>query len=172
MVITDPFAMLSREFDKVFAQPVKASYPPYNVIKDTESDRICIEFAVAGFAKNDISIEVHKGVLHIKGEQDSELVPGLEYVHKGIAARKFTRSFSLPEYTEVESATVEDGILSIWLIREIPEEEKPKAIEIKQYNNSVPARSASQDEISYLDRGVVLEFPPCGDALYYDIIKT
>jgi molecular chaperone IbpA len=123
--LTDPFAAL----DKMFASTTttKPSYPPYNVVK-VDDNNFIMEFASAGFTKKDIDISVEKGVITIKGEKAEE---EKEYLHKGIAARKFIRSFTLPEYFEVASAQMEHGILYISLIRNIPEEKKPKKIAIK-----------------------------------------
>lgn len=123
-----PFGSLAQEFEKVFAEPVKASYPPYNIVKINE-DKIVMEFAVAGFNKDDISVTTEKNILTIKADKPE--TDEKTYLHKGIAARKFTRAFNLPEYFEVESAGFEDGILYIDLIRNVPEEKKPKKITIK-----------------------------------------
>ena len=122
--LTDPFAAL----DKMFASTTtpKPSYPPYNVVK-VDDDKFVMEFAAAGFTKEDIDISVEKGVITIKGEKKDE---EKEYLHKGIAGRKFIRSFTLPEYFEVDRAGMEHGILYIDLIRNIPEEKKPKKIAI------------------------------------------
>lgn len=130
MVINDPFsAILGREFDKMFAQPVKATqYPPYNINKISEEHYV-LEFAVAGFNKGGIDISVEKNILTVKGERQED--EGANYIHKGIAGRKFSRSFSLPEYFEVERASMEDGILYIDLYKHVPEEKKPKKITIK-----------------------------------------
>ena len=87
-----------------------------------------MEFAVAGFKKDEISITTEKNVLSVKAEKPD--ADDKKYLHKGIAARRFTRSFSLPEYYEVDSAGFEDGILYIDLVRNIPEEKKPKSISI------------------------------------------
>ena len=106
----------------------KPSYPPYNVVK-VDDDHLVMEFAVAGFKKDEISVTTEKNVLTIKSTKDD--ADEKDYLHKGIAARKFTRSFTLPEYFEVESASVDNGILYIDLIRNIPEEKKPKTIKIK-----------------------------------------
>jgi molecular chaperone IbpA len=125
-----PFGNLAQEFEKAFNQPVKASYPPYNVIK-VDSDEWILEFAVAGLNKNHLDVTVHNGVLTIKNNtNDIDLPEGQEYLHKGIANRKFVRSFSLPEHTEVLKAETRDGILSITLVRVVPEEKKPKTIAI------------------------------------------
>ncbi len=104
------------------------NFPPYNVIKE-DDDTFLIEFAVAGFSKKDIEVKQEKNALIIEAsikEDDSK-----EYIYKGIAARSFTRAFALAEYVEVKSATFEDGILTIKLIRYLPKEEQPKVIDIK-----------------------------------------
>jgi molecular chaperone IbpA len=132
VIFNEPFiGSLAQEFEKVFTQPVKATYPPYNVIKNTENENLILEFAVAGFAKKEIDITVDKGTLHIDGVIENGLEPGLQYIHKGIATRRFSRSFNLPEYYEVDSASVNNGILYIELVKNIPEEKKPKSIQIK-----------------------------------------
>jgi molecular chaperone IbpA len=129
MVITTPFGGLGLDIDKFFSTTNTApAYPPYNVVK-VNDDKFVMEFAVAGFKKKDISITTEKNVLSIKAEKPE--TSEKEYLHRGIAARKFSRSFTLPEYFEVESAGFEDGILYIDLIRNIPEEKKPKSIFIK-----------------------------------------
>ena len=129
MVITTPFGGLGLDIDKFFSTTNTApAYPPYNVVKIND-DKLVMEFAVAGFKKKDISITTEKNVLSIKAEKPE--ASEKEYLHRGIAARKFNRSFTLPEYFEVESAGFEDGILYIDLIRNIPEEKKPKSIFIK-----------------------------------------
>jgi len=128
VIFNDPFyGTLAQEFEKLFTQPTKATYPPYNIVKIDE-DKIVMEFAVAGFKRDDISITTEKNVLSIKADRPE--ADDKAYLHKGIAARKFTRAFNLPEYFEVESAGFEDGILYIDLIRNIPEEKKPKQISI------------------------------------------
>ena len=125
-----PFGSLAQEFEKVFAEPVKATYPPYNVIKVDEDEWI-LEFAVAGLNKNHLDVTVHNGILTIKNDTTNvDLPEGQKYLHKGIANRKFVRSFSLPEHTEVLKAETRDGILSITLVRSVPEEKKPKHITI------------------------------------------
>lgn len=130
VIFNDPFVSLAQEFEKVFAQPVKATYPPYNVIK-VDSDEWILEFAIAGLNRNHINVTTHKGVLTIENDTTSlDLPEGQEYLHKGIANRKFVRSFNLPEHTEVLKAESRDGILSITLVRSVPEELKPKTISI------------------------------------------
>lgn len=101
-------------------------YPYYN-IKKADDTQWVIELALAGFDKKDIKIDVKDGVMTIQGEMKEE--EG-EYLHKGISTRKFSKSFSLAEYTEPKSAEMKNGILYITLEQEVPEEKKPKTIEI------------------------------------------
>ena len=124
----DPFFTdWNKTFGSAVSAPVK-SYPPYNVVKVNE-DHLVMEFAIAGFSKNDLDITTEKNVLTIKSIKDDS--DEKEYLHKGIAARKFVRSFTLPEYFEVDNASVDNGILYIDLVRNVPEEKKPKSIKIK-----------------------------------------
>ncbi len=106
----------------------RQTYPPYDVLK-LDEDTFQVSIAVAGFTKNDIDVSVDNGTLIVKGEI-TEVADG-EYLHKGIAARKFTRTFALGEYMEVTGASIEDGMLHINVDRIIPEEKKPKTIKIK-----------------------------------------
>ena len=129
MVITTPFSGFGLDIDKFFSTtPATNTYPPYNVVRIND-DKIVMEFAVAGFKKDEISITAEKNVLSINAEKPD--ADDKKYLHKGIAARRFTRSFTLPEYYEVDSAGFEDGILYVYLIRNIPEEKKPKSIRIR-----------------------------------------
>jgi molecular chaperone IbpA len=104
------------------------SYPPYDLLK-LDEDTYRISIAIAGFSKNDIDVSVDNGTLIIKGEIVE--VTDAEVVHKGIAGRKFTRSFALGEYMEVTGAEMKDGMLHINVDRVIPEDKKPKTIKIK-----------------------------------------
>jgi molecular chaperone IbpA len=104
-----------------------ASYPPYDLLK-LDEDTYRISIAVAGFKKEDIDVSVDNGTLIIKGEIIE--VTDAEIVHKGIAGRKFVRSFALGEYMEVTGAEMKDGMLHINVDRIIPEDKKPKVIDI------------------------------------------
>jgi molecular chaperone IbpA len=104
------------------------SYPPYDLIK-LNDDTYRISLAIAGFSKEDINVSVDNGTLIIKGEIVE--VTDAEVVHKGIAGRKFVKSFALGEYMEVTSAELKDGMLHINIDRIVPEEKKPKSIKIK-----------------------------------------
>ena len=128
----DPFFIgFNREIERmanVHNTASRQSYPPYDVLK-LDEDTYQVSLAVAGFSKDNVSVSVEDNTLNISGEIVE--VTDAEVIHKGIAARKFTRSFALGEYMEVSSASLEDGMLLIKIIREIPEEKKPKTIKIK-----------------------------------------
>jgi molecular chaperone IbpA len=102
------------------------NYPPYNLVEMGE-DTYMIELALAGFKKEDISVEQEKNVLTIKGSSEDDET---KYIHKGIGARSFTRTFSLSEYMIVAGVTMENGVLRVLVIRDVPEEAKPKKFEI------------------------------------------
>jgi molecular chaperone IbpA len=102
------------------------NYPPYNLVEVSE-DTYMIELALAGFNKEDIYIEQEKNVLTIKGSSKED--PN-KYIHKGIGARDFTRTFSLSEYMIVAGVTMENGVLRVLIIKDVPEEAKPKKFEI------------------------------------------
>ena len=104
------------------------SYPPYDLLK-LDEDTYRLSLAIAGFTKEDVSVSIEDGTLIIKGEIVE--VTDAEIVHKGIAGRKFVRSFALGEYMEVSGAELKDGMLHINVDRIVPEEKKPKAIKIK-----------------------------------------
>jgi len=131
-LFSDPFLIgFTREVDRLNSLSKSNStvaYPPYNVIKFDE-DTYALDLAVAGFDKSDIDISVKDNTLIIKGDKKAVDEDG-EYVYRGIATRKFTRSFALGEYMEVEEASVKNGILSVYILRVVPEEKKPKQISI------------------------------------------
>lgn len=106
----------------------KASYPPYDII-DQKNDTTLINVAVAGFTKKDLTITVEERTLKIEGEKEKDNSGTL--VHNGIAGRDFKLVFALAEFYEVESATAKDGMLSIKLVKNVPDEKKPKVIDIK-----------------------------------------
>jgi molecular chaperone IbpA len=129
----DPFFIgFNRELERinnVYREATNQSYPPYDVLK-TGEDSYEISLAVAGFSKEELSVNIDNGSLVVQGLKESVVAPK-PYLHKGIAARKFIRTFALSEYMEVQSAELVDGILKINIERIVPEEKKPKAIKIK-----------------------------------------
>jgi molecular chaperone IbpA len=103
-------------------------YPPYDIIREGESN-YKIELAVAGFKKDELSIQLKDNTLTIKGESNSKNSNG-DYLHKNIARRSFSKDFTLAENIEVGDAEFEDGVLGVSLTHNIPEEQRPKEISI------------------------------------------
>ena len=128
----DPFFIgFNRELDRlsnIHREAARQSFPPYDLVK-LDDDTYRISLAVAGFNSSEVEVSVDNGSLIIKGEKTDET--STEVLHKGIATRKFTRTFALGEYMEVDRAEMADGILNVFVERNIPEEKKPKKIAIK-----------------------------------------
>ena len=138
----DPiFSSLFVGFDNLFdsisqmSQGSKSlpSYPPYNVLQD--GDDYVIEIALAGIAKKDLNVELQENTLSISYDSSNDIVNDVieenKVLHKGIAQRSFKRQFTLSEDIVVEGANFKDGMLNIFLKKEIPEEKKPIKIKIK-----------------------------------------
>ncbi len=106
-------------------------YPPYNIEK-LDEDAYQISMAVAGFAEDDLSLEVKENLLTIAGrkELDEETEAKRTYLYRGIAERAFERRFNLADHIKVEGALLENGLLHVKLVREVPEELKPRKIDI------------------------------------------
>ena len=131
------FAPLRRStvgFDRLFELLENGSslvpadnYPPFDIEHDG-SDHYRITLAVAGFRQDEIDITAQQNLLVVSGRKPEEREGN--FVHRGIAARPFERRFALGDYVQVRGAEMKDGLLSIDLVREIPEEMKPRKIEI------------------------------------------
>ena len=123
-------------FDHIFDQlenihqHSKDTYPPHNVVKDEEM-KYTLEMAVAGFKQEHIDIEVKDHILTIKGNRPARRDQN-KYVHKGISARNWVKSFRLSEYTEVNGADLTDGILTVSLEVVLPKEKQPRKISISK----------------------------------------
>ena len=119
-------------FDHLFnelewtAKHAQDHYPPHNIIKQGD-EQYLIELAIAGFTKEEISVEVKDRTLTVKGEHVSK---GREFIHRGISTKKFKRTFRLSEYVEVHGADLVDGVLAIDLKIVVPEEMRPRKINI------------------------------------------
>ncbi len=130
-----PFTRATVGFDRLFddlgrqlANSTTTGYPPYNIVEITE-DKWSISVAVAGFDMGDIEITVDRNMLTVDGTAP-QADDNVRYLHKGIAGRGFRRLFTLADHVEVESATLELGMLNIQLVRRVPEELQPKRIAI------------------------------------------
>jgi molecular chaperone IbpA len=137
------FDQLFSELDRSFTNSVNTGYPPYNIVKINE-DNYQIELAVAGFHMEELSIVLDKNELIIEGnptfKELADEAPHVEwkhseepkhFLHKGIANRTFIRTFKIAEHVEVRCADLELGILTIKLVRNLPEELQPKKINIE-----------------------------------------
>jgi len=123
-------------FDRLFSaldglnlQEGKSSYPPYN-IERTGQDTYRISVAVAGFSKDEISIESKENNLTIRGGKTTEINDDRDFLHQGIARRAFDLRFQLADYVEIVGADLENGLLHVSLKRELPESKKPRQIKI------------------------------------------
>jgi len=126
------FDRMANMIDAATAQASKSNttYPPYNVARLTE-DSYRIDLAVAGFTQEDINIETHEGVLTVTGGHTPKAEnDAVEYLHRGIAERGFERRFQLADHVRVSAAELTNGLLSIHLMREIPDALKPQKIAI------------------------------------------
>jgi molecular chaperone IbpA len=123
------FDRLFSALDQFVASDAVPTYPPYN-IERTGENAYRITVAVAGFTDSDLSIEVKENALTLKGERKGDANRKVEVLHQGIAARGFERRFQLADYVQVTGAVLENGLLHIDLVREIPEAKKPRQIQI------------------------------------------
>jgi molecular chaperone IbpA len=115
-------------FAKTFA-PTGTSYPPYNLLKLDDGITV-LEVAVAGFREDEIRVVVEDSILKITGKKENS--EQLNYIYKGIGTRGFERTFALSQDSKVDKAEYADGILSVFVSYQIPEEKKPKAIPISR----------------------------------------
>lgn len=124
------FDHLFQELDWV-AKHATDTYPPHNIVKVSENDYL-IDIAVAGFTMGDLEIEQDERTLTVKGEKVKTEFddPEPTFIHRGISQKKFKRVFRLSEYVFVDGASLKDGILSVKLKFELPEEKRPRKIDI------------------------------------------
>lgn len=122
------FERIFDELDKL-ASHANDSYPPHNILKINNKSYV-IEMAVAGFAIEDLTIQLKDNILYVKGDRKKARHAPEQYIHKGISTRQFSKSFRLSEYVEVDGASLKEGILSVSLTVKVPEEESPKLIKI------------------------------------------
>jgi len=133
--LSSPYMSSFVGFDSLFEEiermssSKQSSYPAYDIKKVSDTEFVIV-LALAGFSQNDLSIETKSGELTVygSGENNSQT----EFIHKGIAKRAFKRIFRLADYIEVDGAEFTDGLLSIFLHREIPEKEFPRKIVINK----------------------------------------
>ena len=128
-----PYRRSTIGFDRLFdmmensAGPAQDNYPPFDLIQLGDND-YRIDLAVAGFKGDEIDITAQQNVLIVAGKKRDE--DGSNFIHRGIATRSFERRFALADHIQVRNADLKDGLLSVELVREIPEAMKPRKIDI------------------------------------------
>ncbi|WP_103257827.1 Hsp20 family protein [Tabrizicola aquatica] len=135
--------MMDRVLSSDVAQP---TYPPYNIEK-TADNAYRISIAVAGFAPDELSVEVKDGTLHVSARKATDETDRA-YLHRGIATRAFERRFALADHVRVAGAAHEHGMLHIDLVREVPEAMKPRRIEIARANGATPVIEAKPEQVN------------------------
>ena len=115
--------------ERRFANSVSNNYPPHNLIK-TGENQYEIQLAVTGFTKEEIAVTVEDNILIMKGESMTTDYAPEAYLHRGLATRDFSKEFPLAEHIEVVGAETKNGMLTVKLVRNIPESAKPKVIDI------------------------------------------
>ena len=132
-----PFKRHTVGFDNIFSLMDKflddsttglSNYPPYNIYKSEDGSKYSIELAVAGFTEKDVEVKYADNTLSIVGNKEEKEIDS--FLHRGIANRNFTRTFSIADDVVIKEGSLKDGILSISLERIIPEEKKERIIKI------------------------------------------
>ena len=132
--VFDPFKNMTVGFDDIFDQLSSLSqyeipnYPPYN-IKKVDKDKYQLDMALAGFSKDDVKVEIKENTLTVSASSSDK--EDDSFVHKGIAKRAFKRQWTLAEHLEVGDAKLKDGVLTVDMKLNLPEEKKPRTIKIK-----------------------------------------
>ena len=123
------FDQMFDQMERRFANSVSNNYPPHNIVKMGENE-YSIQLAVTGFEKSEINVTVENNILIVKGESMTTDYAPEQYLHRGLATRDFVKEFPLAEHIEVVGAETKNGMLTIKLVRNIPESAKPKIIDI------------------------------------------
>jgi molecular chaperone IbpA len=126
------FDTMFDQMERRYANSVSNNYPPHNIIR-TGENQYEIQLAVTGFEKSEITVQVENNVLTVTGEGEESIRhenPDVVYLHRGLATRDFAREFPLAEHIEVTGAEIRNGMLTVKLIRNVPESAKPKIIDI------------------------------------------
>ena len=147
-----PFRRSAIGFDRLFdmleasaRQAASDNYPPFNLERIAE-DRYRITLAVAGFSRDEIEITAQQNLLLVKGKKDNSNADQGAYLHLGIATRSFERRFELADFIRVDDARLHEGLLTVDLVREVPEAMKPKTVAIKTGAPLKAIDSASDSE--------------------------
>jgi molecular chaperone IbpA len=123
------FDRIFDDMERRFANNVSNNYPPFNIAR-LQENLYEIELAVTGFAKEEISVTVEADKLVITGQRNKSEDTTIEFLHRGLAFRDFERTFTLADHMKIRFAEIKNGVLTIRIEREIPEEMKPRVIDI------------------------------------------
>jgi molecular chaperone IbpA len=123
------FDRIFDDMERRFANQMTTNYPPYNVAK-LQENLYEIEMAVTGFEKDEIKVTVENNELTVEGRRSKDSDTTVEFLHRGLALRDFERTFTLAEHMKVVSATIKNGVLQVRIERIVPEEMKPRVIDI------------------------------------------
>jgi len=126
------FDTMFDQMERRYSNSVNNNYPPHNILR-TGENQYEIQIAVTGFEKSEISVTVESNVLTVRGEGAESIrheQPEIVYLHRGLASRDFSREFPLAEHIEITGAEIKNGMLIVKLIRNVPESEKPRVIDI------------------------------------------
>ncbi|GHF01020.1 Hsp20 family protein [Thalassotalea profundi] len=144
------FDRLASLLDSALTSDTTSSgYPPYNIEIINES-RYAITLAVAGFSQDELDIQVEKEVLTVRGNQSNK--DESKYLYHGIANRTFERKFNLADYVEVTHADLSNGLLTIDLVKEIPEAMKPKSIAINTNKHAIEHKTDGKQKVTDADK--------------------
>lgn len=125
------FDTLFGDLERRYANQINNNYPPYNIIKTGENSYL-LEIAVTGFNKDEITVEVNQDQLIVKGQKQRDNDVEAVFLHHGLASRDFTKLWPLAEFIEVGDATIKNGVLTVKLERIVPDELKPRFLNIKE----------------------------------------
>lgn len=123
------FDSLFDNFENRFATQIQQNYPPYNILKHND-DSYELEIAVTGFAPEEITVEIDQNQLIVKGERKRDEDAATQYLHRSLATRDFTRTWTLAEHMEVGEGKIKNGVLTVALTRVVPESLKPRQLKI------------------------------------------
>jgi molecular chaperone IbpA len=144
---SEKFFSKVQETAEYLANNAPSGYPPFN-LKKTDDNVYVIEMAVAGFGKNDIELTLEENKLKIAGHTTIETLTddgiNAQFLHKGVSDRPFNRTFTLADNVVVNNAKMVNGMLKIWLEHIIPEDKKPKKIEIETEEEATTKKVAKK----------------------------
>jgi molecular chaperone IbpA len=123
------FDQLFDNFEHRFANQIQQNYPPYNILKHND-DSYELEIAVTGFSPEEITVEIDQNQLIVKGERKRDEDAATQYLHRSLATRDFTRTWTLAEHMEVGEGKIKNGVLTVALTRVVPEALKPRQLKI------------------------------------------